>query len=186
MQHGPSLGRRAVLLSPLLAWPCLAKATPVKTAPPEVAAELPGARLVGQGRLRFMGLAVYEARLWSAAPLSATNWAQTPLALEIEYARSLSGPRIAERSLQEMRHQGELSEATAERWLAAMRQIFPDVHKGDRITSVHKPGEGKRFFVNAVLKGEVRDAEFARYFLGIWLSPRTSEPVLRAALLGTA
>jgi hypothetical protein len=34
--------------------------------------------------------------------------------------------------------------------------------------------------------GEVRDATFARLFFGIWLSPRTSEPQLRAALLGLA
>ena len=31
--------------------------------------------------------------------------------------------------------------------------------------------------------GEVADAEFARLFFGIWLSPRTSEPQLRQALL---
>ena len=32
----------------------------------------------------------------------------------------------------------------------------------------------------------MRDAEFARLFFGIWLSPRTSEPALREALLGPA
>ena len=31
---------------------------------------------------------------------------------------------------------------------------------------------------------EKRDAEFARRFFGIWLAPETSEPRLRAALLG--
>ena len=30
----------------------------------------------------------------------------------------------------------------------------------------------------------MRDAEFTRLFFGIWLSPRTSEPRLREALLG--
>ena len=55
---------------------------------------------------------------------------------------------------------------------------------GDRITGVHLPGEGARFFVNGRLQGELRDADFARLFFGIWLSPRTSEPALREALLG--
>ena len=57
---------------------------------------------------------------------------------------------------------------------------------GDRITGVYKPGEGMRFFFNARPAGEIRDAEFARLFVGIWLSPRTSEPSLRRALLGLA
>ncbi len=34
------------------------------TVPPEVAAALPGATLQGSGRLRFIGLSVYDARLW--------------------------------------------------------------------------------------------------------------------------
>ena len=33
------------------------------------------------------------------------------------------------------------------------------------------------------LVGEVPDAEFARLFFGIWLSPQTSEPGLRAELI---
>jgi len=34
--------------------------------------------------------------------------------------------------------------------------------------------------------GEVKDAEFARRFFGIWLAPSTSEPALRQTLLGGA
>lgn len=154
------------------------------TAPPEVHRELDGARLQGSGRLRFIGLAIYEARLWTLAPVASAAWTTSPLALEIEYARSLSGQKIAERSLDEMRRQGDITAATAERWLGAMKSLFPDVREGDRITGVFKPGESLRFFVNGALKGEVRDAEFARTFVGIWLSPRSSEPALRQALFG--
>jgi Chalcone isomerase-like len=152
--------------------------------PPEVQRELEGARLQGRGRLRFVGMSIYEARLWTLAPLVASDWATAPLALEIEYARALDGKLIAERSLKEMRRQGELAAATAERWLAQMKALFPNVGKGDRITGVLRPGEGMRFFVNGVLKGEVRDAIFARHFVGIWLAPQSSEPGLREALLG--
>jgi hypothetical protein len=59
------------------------------------------------------------------------------------------------------------------------------VHAGDRITGVHRPGEAAVFFVNGRGVGEVRDARFAQLFFGIWLSPRTSQPALRASLLGT-
>lgn len=154
-------------------------------APPELREALPGARLVGQGRLRFFGLAIYDARLWLDGAPGPEPW-QQPLALELAYARELVGEQIAERSLQEMRRVGDVSAPQAERWLAQMRQLFPDVRAGDRLTGVHRPGEGARFFLNGRRLGEVADAAFARQFFAIWLSPRTSEPALRAQLLGEA
>lgn len=152
--------------------------------PPEVAAALPGAVLQGSGRLRFVGLAVYDARLWRGAAPVGADWMAAPLALELLYLRKLVGRQIAERSLKEMRRQRDLTDDEAGRWLAAMTQIFPDVKDGDRITGFVVPGLGARFAINGTLKGDVRDLEFAKLFFGIWLSDKTSEPALRRALLG--
>jgi hypothetical protein len=152
--------------------------------PPELTRDLAGARLQGQGRLSFLGLHIYDARLWvGETPLSA-DWHSLPLALELIYARTLKGELIAERSLKEMKRQADLPDARAERWLGGMKQLFPDVKEGDRITGLQLPGVGVRFFINGQAKGELRDAEFARLFFGIWLSDKTSEPALRDALLG--
>jgi Chalcone isomerase-like len=183
------VSRRSLLAAcSALAAPSLLRASPGRALPPELTAELPGARRAGNGRLRFLGLRVYDMHLWvdAAAPAGnlASAWASLPLALEIEYARSLQGGLIAERSLEEMRRQADPSPATAERWLAQMKALFPDVGAGDRLTGVQQSGTASRFFFNGTLKGEVRDAEFTRLFFGIWLSPRTSEPALREALLG--
>ena len=153
-------------------------------APAELAAELPGGKLQGQGRLTFMTLRVYDARLWTSATPIGTDWGAGPLALELIYARSLGGARIAERSLTEMQRQGEIDSLRSGRWLSAMKQIFPDVKQGDRLTGVNLPGVGARFYFNGKLVGDVRDTDFARLFFGIWLSPKTSEPGLREALLG--
>ena len=152
--------------------------------PTEVASEIPGAKLQGSGTLRFMGLRIYDARLWLGATAVGADWTAVPLALELDYARSLDGVRIAERSLSEMQRQGDIAADVADRWLAAMKQLFPDVKAGDRITGVNVPGLGVRVFINGRLKGDVRDTTFARYFFGIWLSPKTSEPALRDNLLG--
>ena len=154
--------------------------------PSEVATEIPGAKLQGGGTLRFLGLRVYDARLWVGAAAPGADWAAAPLALELDYARSLDGVKIAERSLTEMRRQGDIAVDVAERWLGAMKQLFPDVKAGDRITGVNVPGLGVRFFINGRLKGDLRDTTFARYFFGIWLSSKTSEPALRDSLLGKA
>jgi Chalcone isomerase-like len=167
-----------------LAAACTAAPALAQRVPPEVMAELGSPRLLGSGRLRFLGLHVYDARLWSTQALAGADWPTRALALEIEYARRLDGRAIAERSLGEMRRQRDIAGDIAERWLGTMTTLFPDVDAGDRITGVQRPGEGARFFANGAARGEVRDPEFARLFFGIWLSEQSSQPALRRALLG--
>lgn len=150
--------------------------------PAEVAQAQPQARLNGRSTLRFFGLDIYEARLWAAPDFSLSRYAQQPFALELEYRRSLSGKLIAQRSMVEMRRQGDISAAQGTQWQERMEALFPDVKAGDRITGEYTPDTGARFWFNGRLLGEVRDAQFARLFFGIWLSPQTSEPQARCAL----
>lgn len=158
--------------------------------PPELARRWPGAQLRGEGRLRFFGLSVYDIRLWTPSDMPsatlAARWAETPLALEIQYARRLVGKLIAERSIEEMARQETLSEPQAQAWQTEMTRLFPDVGNGDRLTGVMLPGEAARFYFNGEFRGELRDPDFARLFFGIWLAPETSEPALRERLLGQA
>jgi Chalcone isomerase-like len=190
MKHQPTPSRRAslALLGAILIGasnPTLAQ-SPTQTTAPEVSAELAAAKLSGQGKLTYFGLHVYDARLWVQDGFKAAEFIRAPLALELEYARTLYGKLIAERSLDEMKRGGDITEAKAAEWLAQMKTLFTDVNKGDRITGIQVPGVATRVFINGKLRGEVRDAEFTKLFFGIWLSPRTSEPKLRDALLGSA
>lgn len=139
----------------------------------------------GAATMRYFGLRIYEAKLWArGVAIDAKNWAAMPLALELTYARSLSGKEIAKRSLVEMRRQGDMSAANADKWLAEMVAAFPDVKEGDRISGVvAEPGRDIQFFINGKPGRKVADAAFARLFIGIWLAPQTSEPALRTALL---
>ncbi len=184
------LHRRAWLAcaAVVLAAPAAAAQTAPPPLPPEVSTELHGARWRGTGVMRFFGLHIYDARLWSAAATSAitADGAAQPLALELVYARSLVGEQIASRSITEMKRVGSFTDAQSALWLQAMTALFPDVKAGDRLTGVQKPGQGTRFYMNGTLRGEVADADFTRLFFGIWLSPKTSEPKLRAQLLGGA
>ncbi|MEO8016026.1 chalcone isomerase family protein [Polaromonas sp.] len=156
-----------------------AGATPSR---PELSA-LPRARLIGQARLTVWGFDIYDARLWAPAPFNAASFAGSALALELNYLRNFQAADIAERSLKEMRRSQPVSDAQAALWKAELLRVIPDVRKGDRITGVHRPGQGAAFWVNGRASGEVPDADFARLFFGIWLSPDTSEPRMREALL---
>jgi len=154
--------------------------------PQEIASALPGAQLSGSSRLRFFGLNVYDARLWTSPGFRVATYAQHSLALELTYLRALSGKAIAERSLKEMRRAGTLASDTEQAWLSAMQEAFPDVNEGDRITGLHTPSVGAKFWFNGQARATIRDAEFSRLFFGIWLSDATSEPRMRTELLARA
>lgn len=184
--HEAHAGRPAPLASTIMTTIVTASATTnaAPTAPPEVQAALPQARLVGTGSLRFFGLLVYEARLWAAPGFNATRYDSQPFALELEYARKLDGPSIAERSVAEMRRVRDFGDDKARAWLALMLQAFPDVAAKDRLTGLHDGKGGVRFFHNTRPTATTADREYAQLFFGIWLDPQTSAPALRQALIG--
>jgi hypothetical protein len=134
-------------------------------------------------RLRVWGFEVYDARLWTSVGFRHGQYTQFPFALELQYLRKLQGAAIASRSIDEMRRVGSFSDAQAQIWGGAMRELFPDVRQGERITGINLPGVGAEFWVNGQLAGVVKDPAFARLFFGIWLDERTSEPKMRAQLL---
>ena len=135
---------------------------------------------VGSGTMRFFGLRIYDATLWSPGGV----WsASQPYALELVYARSFEGRAIAQRSIEEMRAQRPWPEATLTRWEKDMRALFPDVAKGDRLIGVRMPGAGATFYSGTRKLGQINDEAFADAFFGIWLNPATRAPDLRAQLL---
>jgi len=185
LRYALKRGLLAVAAGLLCAGAALAQA-PLPTTPqarPEISTALPHGRLIGQGRLTVWGFQVYDARLWAAASFGAGGYASQPLALELAYLRAFEAVDVARRSLQEMGRSAAINEAQAAQWTADLLRVIPDIRQGDRITGVHRPGVGAAFWVNGRASGEILDAEFARLFFGIWLSPNTSEPGLRQALL---
>jgi hypothetical protein len=150
---------------------------------PEGIARAEGAefRALGQGRMRWFGLHLYDAALWVAG--REWQW-DRPFALDITYARDFAGYKLAEASASEMQRLGFSDVRKLERWREQLVAVLPDVRKGERITGVFRPGVGVEFYHQGRSRGLVRDVEFARAFFSIWLDPRTRDPRLRASLLG--
>jgi hypothetical protein len=154
--------------------------------PQELRLTVPAATLSGQAKMTVWGFEVYQATLWVAPGFAESRYEQSRFALELSYLRDFKGADIARRSIAEMRRQAPLTAAQEADWESQMRALFPDVKAGDQITGVHQPGTGAVFWSNGRVLGEVRDPAFAKQFFGIWLSPQTSEPQLRRALLAQA
>ena len=154
--------------------------------PPAVAGLLGTGSFVGSARLTVFGFEIYNARLWAAPGFTRQSYAQHAFALELQYLRDFKGAAIAERSLKEMRRVDSFSDAQAQQWQALLTQTLPDVKKGERLTGIHQPGVGLRFVFNDQPLASLNDPVLARVFMGIWLSPKTSEPAMREALLSGA
>ena len=119
------------------------------------AAPLSGARLVGQGVLRFLGFEIYRARLWVQPGFDADNYAAHPLALELTYHRDFSADAIAKRSIEEMRRVGSFTPQQATRWHQALAAALPDVKAGDRLLGLYQPGAGAMFKMGGRVVGEL-------------------------------
>lgn len=135
----------------------------------------------GEGTLKRLLLHVYDAAVWTD---DATWSMDSTFALEIHYDLDFDNDELADRSIDEMRHVGTVSKAQEPSYHDQLMKIFPNVKSGDVITALYMPGKGLTFYHNDKKVGVITDKQFAEGFLSIWLSPNTSEPQLRQALLG--
>ena len=152
-------------------------------APAHIKEHLEQPRLAGAGAFKWFGLRIYDAELW-VGEKGYQNGA--PFVLELRYARKLDGVKIAEASAAEMEKLGAGTRAQRAAWLARMKEIFPDVKEGSRISGVFLPASGTRFYLDGKALASVPDPEFSRAFFAIWLDPATSAKALRTALLKDA
>jgi len=151
--------------------------------PKYIASNVPGARMVGEGRMTYLTMDIYDATLY--APEGRLS-EERPLALSLTYLRSLRGSRIADRTVEEMRKQGFHDELTLAAWHNTLQDIFPNVGNGTTLTGVLKEDGTTVFYRDGIEIGHVSDTRFGPKFFSIWLSPDTSEPDLRRQLLATA
>jgi hypothetical protein len=176
---------RASLAAPLLAAVLALVAPAAHSAPVDLPAPvrqaLPEWRPLGDGRLRWFGLHIYDAALWSG---SREFDSDRPFALVIRYARDFKGSHIAQSSVDELKRLGYRDPAKLTRWGQALERLLPDVKAGERLTGVYHPLGGVDLYSEDRALGTISDPEFAHAFFSIWLDPRTREPTLRERLIG--
>jgi hypothetical protein len=146
-----------------------------------IQSQIPNAQLVASGRLTVFLFDVYDASFYTADGLPQVT---PPFALKLSYLRDIKGEKIADQSAEEMRNQNRVDEVTLAAWHSQMRQIFPDVKKGDSITGIYKEKNQCAFYKNDNYLGEINDSRFCNVFFDIWFGEKTSQPALRNKLIG--
>jgi hypothetical protein len=174
-------------LACLLALVCHAHAALAAEPPAWIASALPMARLAGEGGFTWFGLSIYDAQLWVGdLGYLPERAGAAPFVLDLRYARSLNGRKIAEASAEQMEKVGAGTAEQRQAWLKTMVGIFPDVKDGTHLAGLYLPGGGLRFYLDGKVLADIAEPAFAQAFFAIWLSPDTSAKKLRAALLADA
>jgi hypothetical protein len=163
-------------------------AAPSALAPPLIAEGF-SAQRVGAGLLKWFGLEIYEAALWTPDGTFSGAYAEEPVAFTLSYRRSFSRDRLIDITRSAW---GELALATDEqqqRWSHELEKIWVDVRKGSNMTTLVLPSGETRFYNADRLLGRIEDPSFGPAFLRIWLDARVAQTALgglRADLLKRA
>jgi hypothetical protein len=145
-------------------------------------AYLPQPEQIGEVRVKYMWLDIYDIALYS--PMGVFD-REKSFALEIIYLRNFQGEKIAERSIQEIRHQGFSNELKLEKWFNDLKLLFPNVAKGDSLVGVKDEQGVTYFYHNEVALGFISDPEFSERFFDIWLGEKSSTPKYTKQLIGS-
>lgn len=165
------------VLSVMVAFPALAN-----TKPAELTGVIQSDEPVGKGALNKLFFHVYDASLWS----DSDTWSYaTPSALSVTYRMNFSADEIIDRSIEEMQAIRALAPETEKTYRTWLNASIPDIAEGDRITALYNAKGKLSFYHNGTLTHAVNNTSFAKAFLDIWLSAKTSEPSLRKKLLST-
>ncbi len=173
-----------ILLSLLLIAPLAAQATPLQRWEQELSA----LTLRGKVQYSWLWMDLYHAELWSKRPLQRREEIfGMPHALRLTYDRSFGKKLLVETSLRLLNDQKLLTEEQNLAWGRDLEMIFPSVRDGDQVAAVYKPQHGSiHFFFNGQSRGVIKDAEFSRRFMAIWLGADSMFPEKGLRLMGLA
>lgn len=146
----------------------------------DILQHIPNAKKIGEYAYSYFIWDIYDIELY--AENNHVDNGQN-IALSLTYKRDLKGHDISERSIFEIRNLGFTNKDILQSWQNKMDQIFPNVQDGTVLTGISYPNKAV-FYKDGTEIGTILDAEFSQYFFDIWLSPKTSEPDMRKALLG--
>ena len=139
---------------------------------------------VGRGELTWFGISIYEASLWTTTGEFQNLTDTLPVAFTITYERNITSSALAKRTVKEWEHLNILDKETRTNWGNELKTIWPDVKPGDSITTLVTALKTTRFYHNNKLLTVLEDPSFGTALLSIWLDANTSEPDLRAKLIG--
>lgn len=127
---------------------------------------------------------LYKSKLMTTTgdyPIAINN---EKLIFHIEYLADIKSSDLIERTIEQWKHIG-LKENEYQKYVNTLETIWPNIAEGDSLAMLMQKEESV-FYYNDEYLGTIEDANFGQIFIDIWLSKNTSQPTLRAELLGAS
>ncbi len=157
----------------------------VKSPLPEVVKlQWQGFEMIGQTTLKRFGLHIYDASFWMLDDKLTDFMTNNTCALSITYARNIRAKNLLSNTKKEWKRLGFAGQYPTEAWLEILKNLWPDVKKGDQLVVVTHPGGKTTFFNNQTSLGTIDDSDFGAAFLAIWLDENSRFKKNRKELLG--
>lgn len=165
-------GPRILLVAAL----CLAPLAAVAS-PGALGAALPDAQQRGSAVFRYLGLPIYEARLYTQAgqPL---DW-QRDFAIELTYLRRISARTLVDSTLQELARTGGALPVGDQ-----LGKCFAEVRAGDRYLALSKGRDTVQFWRNDRPVCSLRHPNIKTRFMTIFVGDNTRSRSFSAELRG--
>jgi len=135
---------------------------------------------VGEPRLSVLFWDVYDATLYSPSGEYEKSERQ---ALNLNYLRDIDADDLIETTEEEWQKL-KLDSSEHEGWLTKLKDIWPNIKKGDCLLLVESDNGYAEFYQGEELLGTVESQEFTDQFLAIWLSPESRFEDERNELVG--
>jgi hypothetical protein len=146
--------------------------------PVEIKQDFINPQMAGTANLRVYGLNIYDVWLWKEQEKNHQN----NLAIRVKYNRNFSQKELVNASVKEIARIQKVSKKKAESYRAELNRLLRGVKKGDVKTAFYSD-KGLAIYKNSQLIGVSNDLVLGRYFIDIWLNPRTKYPKIRNQLI---
>ncbi len=135
---------------------------------------------VGEAPLYYLFWHVYDASLHTET--GEFEGIKGPLKLTLVYQRDFKAKDIAKETLNQWQKLG--MEDAIKQHQATLEGLWPDIKEGDSLSLLLNADGSAAIYYNEDVYQQVNDERFASDFLAIWLSEKTTEPKMRARLIG--
>ena len=149
--------------------------------PNDIQSQLKQPEKIGEVQVRFLGIRMYEAALFTkqGAPF---KWSQ-PFALELTYLRRFSKQRLVKASISELeRVEGQQSDHAG--IASKLDRCFRTVGASDRFVAVPQGRNAVHFYFNGRLTCRLQHSGIRNRLLGIWLADNSRDRQLSRTLRG--
>lgn len=104
------------------------------------------------------------------------------LIFNINYLADISSEDLIMRTVEQWQHLG-INKREYQKYIGQLESLWPDIESGDSL-AIFLKNDKSVFYFNDQYIGSINDPEFGQLFIDIWLSEHTSQPELRAELIG--